>query len=253
MAEFGKAIKGGIFLDQKNTEKIQDLLIFESSDSADVKTTLKEYVDRMPEQQKVIYYTTGESRQMVEKLPQMEVVKEKKMEVLYFLDKIDEFLTQHLREYSGKRLQSVSRGDLDLPDDEPQNTEVASDDHYKDLLEFMRDLLKDNVKEVRISKRLKSSPACLVSSDSGYSINMERLMREANQPMFRATRILEINPDHDVIKTIDKMFKSDGDKSKLSGCCQLVYDQAVLVENHKMDDPIRFANMVSNLIVEAYG
>src|SRR5207244_4267548 len=101
-AEFGKAIKGGIFMDHKNAEKLQDLLIFESSHSTDTKTSLKEYVERMPEHQKAIYYSTGENRSLVEKLPQTEMVKEKGIEILYFLEKIDEFLTQYLTQYAGK-------------------------------------------------------------------------------------------------------------------------------------------------------
>jgi molecular chaperone HtpG len=249
-AELGKAIKGGLFMDYRNTEKLQDLLIFESSYSSEQKTTLQEYVARMPEQQKVIYYTSGESRSLMEKLPQLEILREQRIEVLYFLDKVDEFLTQHLREYAGKKLQSVARGDLDLAD-QPE-VEVNTEAQYKDLLQFMHETLKDKVKEVRISKRLKSSPVCLVSSDSGYSLNMERLMAEANQPILRATRILEVNPNHGVIKALDKMFKSMNGGSNLADCCHVLYDQAMLVENYKIEDPVKFANLVSSLIIQAY-
>jgi molecular chaperone HtpG len=252
-AELGKSIKGGLFMDYRNTEKLQDLLVFESSHSAEQKTTLREYVGRMPEQQKAIYYISGESRALIEKLPQLEILREQKVEVLYFLDKVDEFLTQHLREYDGKKLQSVSRGELDLGLPTEPEAEVQADEQYKDLLQFMQEALKDKVKEVRISKRLKSSPVCLVSSDSGYSLNMERLMAEANQPILRATRILEVNPNHGVIKALDKLFRgADGNRARLSDCCQLLYDQAMLVENYKIEDPVRFANLISGLIIEAY-
>ena len=246
--ELGKSIKGGLFMDYRNTEKLQDLLIFESSHSTEQKTTLQEYVDRMPEQQNAIYYTVGDSRAAIERLPQLEVLREQNVEVLYFLDKVDEFLTQHLREYAGKKLQSVSRGDLDLKNDR----EGSTDDQYKELLEFMQETLKDKVKEVRLSKRLKSSPVCLVSSDSGYSLNMERLMVEANQPILRATRILEVNPNHGVIKALDQMAKHEDSKARLSDCCQLLYDQAMLVENYRVEDPVKFANLLSSLIIEAY-
>lgn len=248
-SELGKAIKGGLFVDYRNAEKLQDLLIFESSHSTERRTTLREYVERMPEQQKVIYYTSGESRSLIEKLPQLEVLSEQKIEVLYFLDKVDEFLTQHLREYAGKKLQSVSRGDLELRNEAEGEVE---EDQYKELLQFMQEALKDKVKEVRISRRLKSSPVCLVSSDSGYSLNMERLMAEANQPILRATRILEVNPNHKVIKALDKMFMDANGKSNLTDCCLLLYDQAMLVENHKIEDPVKFANLVSSLIIQAY-
>jgi molecular chaperone HtpG len=202
----------------------------------------------MPEQQNAIYYTVGDSRAAIERLPQLEVLREQNVEVLYFLDKVDEFLTQHLREYAGKKLQSVSRGDLDLKNDR----EGSTDDQYKELLEFMQETLKDKVKEVRLSKRLKSSPVCLVSSDSGYSLNMERLMAEANQPILRATRILEVNPNHGVIKALDQMAKHEDSKARLSDCCQLLYDQAMLVENYRVEDPVKFANLLSSLIIEAY-
>ncbi|HEU4933167.1 MAG TPA: molecular chaperone HtpG [Pyrinomonadaceae bacterium] len=248
--ELGKSIKGGLFMDYRNTEKLQDLLIFESSHSTEQKTTLQEYVDRMPEPQKAIYYTVGDSRATIERLPQLEVLREQNVEVLYFLDKVDEFLTQYLREYAGKKLQSVSRGDLDLKND--SDAEVTTDEQFKDLLQFMQETLKDKVKEVRLSKRLKSSPVCLVSGESGYSLNMERLMAEANQPILRATRILEVNPNHGVIKALDKMMKDPDRKARLSDCCQLLYDQAMLVENYKIEDPVKFANLLSSLIIEAY-
>lgn len=249
-SELGNAIKGGLFMDPRNTEKLQDLLLFESSHSTEQKTTLREYVERMPEHQKVIYYNSGESRSLIEKLPQQEILREQNIEVLYFLDKVDEFLTEHLREYAGKKLQSVSRGDLDLANE--SESEVKADDQYKDLLQFMQETLKDKVQEVRISKRLKSSPVCLVSSEAGYSLNMARLMSEGNQRSFRATKILEVNPNHGVIKAMDKMFKGAKDKSNLSDCCQLLYDQAMLVENYKVEDPVRFATLISSLIIEAY-
>src|SRR5215217_840269 len=249
--QFGKAIKGGLFMDFQNTEKLQDLLLFESSNSIDQKTTLREYVDRMPEQQKAIYYIAGESRTAIEKLPQLEVLREQQFEILYFLDKIDEFLTQNLHEYAGKKLQSASHGDLDLDLPPQSEAEVTTDDQYKRLLQFMQEALKDQVKEVRISKRLKSNPVCLVSA-GGYSLNMERLMAEANQPSFRATKILEVNPNHGVIKALDNMLR-EGGESNVSDCCQLLYDQAMLMENYKVEDPVRFANSVSNLIIRAYG
>jgi molecular chaperone HtpG len=251
-AEFGKVLKGGIFLDHRNTEKLQDLLVFDSSRSVDKKATLREYVERMPESQEAIYYVTGEDRLMVERLPQMEVFLDSGIEVLYFLDKVDEFLTEHLREYEGRKLQSVSRGELNLQHEQkPEDKEGQSEDQYKDLLEFVRNSLGQKVRDVRLSKRLKSSPVCLVSGDTGLSLNMERLMREANQPMFRASRILEINPDHEVIKSIHCLLKKGRDETKLSGLCQLLYDQALIIENEKIEDPIKFSQTVSQLIVDS--
>jgi len=253
-AEFGKALKGGIFIDYRTTEKLQDLLLFESSYTAGQKTTLAEYVERMPGAQNEIYYVTGEDRSTVERLPQMEIVREKGIEVLYFLDKVDEFLTQHLREYSGKKLRSVSRGELDLEEGPKQGDENpgSEDNQYKGLLAFILESLNGKVKDVRISKRLRSSPVCLVSGDTGYSMNMERLMRDANQPIFRAARVLELNPDHDVIKTIHGLFNNGADKVKLSNYTQLLYDQALLIENEKIEDPVKFLGIVSQLIIDAH-
>lgn len=256
--EYGRAIKGGVFQDQKTSEKLQDLLIFDSSHSDSQKVTLKEYVDRMPAAQTAIYFVTGESRSVVERLPQMEVVREKGIEVLYFLDRVDEFLTHYLREYAGKPLKSVLQGDLDLAEEkkeqpeEAKQTEEKKEEQYKSLLEYMQKELADQVKEVRVSKRLKSSPVCLVSSSAGYSLNMERLMREANQSMFRATRILEVNVDHPVIHTLQKLLDSGEGGEKLSKCCRLLYDQSLLIENDKIEDPVRFSNALWELMVEAY-
>ena len=252
--EYGKAIKGGIFMNYQNTEKLQDLLIFDTSLAPDQPTTLKEYVERMPADQKAIYYVAGESEAAVKRLPQMEAIKEQGIEVLYFLDKVDEFLTQHLREYDGKKLQSVSQGEIDLGADtkkESPANENGSEEQYKDLLEFMQRTLGDKVSGVQISKRLRSSPVCLVSSQSGYSLNMERLMREANQPMFRASRILELNPEHQVVKRMRALLESGDQAGNLPNYCQLLYEQALLIENEKIEDPVRFANAVAQLMVDA--
>ncbi|MGB8508761.1 MAG: molecular chaperone HtpG [Pyrinomonadaceae bacterium] len=254
-AEYGRSFKGGIFTDYRNAEKLQDLLLFDSSRGEDVKATLADYVGRMPEGQKEIYYATGESRAAVERLPQMEALRERGFEVLCFLDKVDEFLTQHLQEYEGKPLRSISRGTLDLGDEAGQDESKSGeqDEHLGELLGFIRESLNGKVKDVRISKRLKSSAVCLVSGDTGYSLNMERLMREANQPIFKATRILEVNPTHETIKTIQRLFSKGTDREKLARYSSLLYDQALLVENEKIDDPVEFARIISELIVEAHG
>jgi molecular chaperone HtpG len=253
--EFGKALKGGIFTDYKNTEKLQDLLLFASSHAPEGLTTLREYVARMPAEQTSIFYAVGESRAAIERLPQMEAVREKGLEVLYFLDKVDEFLTQHLREYDGKPLQSVSRGELDLTTDTEAKQEPAqsTDESFQPLLDFVRATLSDKVREVRLSKRLKSSPVCLVSGASGFSLNMERLMREANQDMFRATRILELNPEHSVIRAMRRLHADGNQETRLANYCRVLYDQALLIESEKVEDPVSFANIVAQLMVEACG
>jgi molecular chaperone HtpG len=210
----------------------------------------------MAEGQESIYYVTGESRGAAERSPQMEMFRERGVEVLFFLDKIDEFLTQNLREYDGKRLQSVSKGELNLAgaeetkeSEEKSEEKVESLDH---LLDFMRKALAEKVKDVRVSKRLKTSPVCLVSGDTGYSLNMERLYREANQSFFKATRILEINPEHEAIRTMARLLGSDQSEDTLNDYSQLLYNQALLMENDKIEDPVRLTGLISELIVRAH-
>lgn len=251
--EFGKALKGGIFMDYKNVSKLQDLLLFETSYSKENKATLRDYVERMPESQKEIFYAVGPSRSSIERLPQMERILEKNIEVIYFVDKVDEFLTQNLQEYAGKKLRSVSRGDLDLEDkEEGQEKPENREEEYKELFELIKKSLNGKVREVRLSRRLKSSPVCLVNTESGYSSNMERLMKDSGHTMFKATRILEINPDHTMIQILRDLVKSGSDETKLSDYCQLLYDQALLMENETVEDPVKFANTVFQLFVDAH-
>lgn len=263
--ELGQAVKGGIFAEYKNADKLQDLLLFETSHTTEGKTTLKEYVERMPETQEEIFYVPGADRATIERLPQMEVIKDEKVEVLYFLDRVDEFLTQNLSEYETKKLRSILKGELDFkkdkdkddseksPDDpEKKDDDKTSDDEYKALLEAMKKGLEGKVKDVRLSKRLKTSAVCLVSDSTGYSMNMERLYREANHTMYRAQRILEINPSHETIKTLHKLCGENKDESKISTYANLLYNSALLIENEKIEDPVDVANSVSRLIVEAH-
>lgn len=257
--EFGKAIKGGIYMHYSNKEKLQDLLLFPSSRSQEDLTSLAEYVARMPEQQKHIFYETGKDRAAIERLPQMEVIREKNLEVLYFLDKVDEFLTQNLSEYNEKKLKSISRGDLDLedsPEKEASGENEAKDKaeesgKHEDLLATIKDHLGDKVKEVRLSKRLKSSPVCLVSSDSGPSFNMEMLMKEANQITPRATRILELNPKHPLFTGLEKAFANDAKAPIIKDYSELLYSQAMLIEGFTLDDPVAFAECLNRVMARA--
>jgi len=260
--QFGKAIKGGIYMHYTNKEKLQDLLLFDTSMSAEGKTTLAEYVSRMPEFQKEIYYEVGKDRAAIERLPQMEVIREKGVEVLYFTDKVDEFLTQNLSEYDDKKLKSASRGDFTL-DDKSEDKEKKKDKDkeeekseeeikHKDLLEKIKEHLGEKVKEVRLSKRLRTSAVCLVSQESGPSFQMEMLLNEANAaPMGRAQRILEINPNHSVFTTLVKTFDRDKDSSTIKDCSELLLSQAMLIEGITLEDPVDFANRINSLMVKA--
>lgn len=251
--EFGKAIKGGIYMNYSNREKLQDLLIFPSSHSIDETTTLKEYLERMPEDQEVIYYVAGKDRASVERLPQMELLQDKGLEVLYLFDRIDEFVVDTLREYEGKQFKSVSRGDLDLndeKDDQEQKPEELAKDN-EDLLKVMKEHLSDKVADVKISNRLKSSAVCLVSSDAGISLSMEQVFTEMEQaPMFKANRILEINPNHQIFTVLQQIHEA-GEADKLKEYGNLLYSQAMLVEGFTLEDPVEFANKMAELMVAA--
>lgn len=250
--EFGKAIKGGIYMDYHNKEKLQDLLLFSSSHTQ-TNTTLDEYVQRMPENQKEIYYITGKDKDSVERSPQMELLLENGLEVLYFFDQIDEFLIETLSEYKDFKIKSVSRGDIDL---ETDNTEKAEDQTEKkanehvELLKSIKEYLKDNVYEVKLSNRLRSSAVCLVSSDSGISLSMEQILARANQPLGRAQQILEINPNHPIFTTLKSLYAKK-DTQTLKTYSELLYEQAQLVEGLNLKNPVEFANKVASLMVSA--
>ncbi len=256
--EFGKAIKGGIYMHYTNKEKLQDLLVFPSSHKESGMTTLREYVERMPEWQKEIYYEVGKDRASIERLPQMEVIREKGVEVLYFFDKVDEFLTQNLWDYDDKKLKSVSRGDLDLDgakdkkDDEEKKEEKKEDGPHKPLLDKVKEHLGEKVREVRLSKRLKSSAVCLVSSDTGVSFNMEMLLKEANQSMGKAARILELNEEHATFKIMAAAFEKDNSAEIVKDFAELFYDQALLIEGMQLEDPVAFATRLNKLMVAAH-
>jgi molecular chaperone HtpG len=252
--EFGKAIKGGIYMDYHSKEKLQDLLLFPSSHAADGLTSLDEYLKRMPESQDVIYYVAGKDRAAVERLPQMELLKDKGIEVLYLFDKVDEFAIDSLSEYKEKKFKSVSRGDLDLKDEKESESKKVQEELNKDnegLLKAIKESLGNKVADVKISNRLKSSAVCLVSADSGISLSMEQILSEMDQTMMRAKRILEINPNHGVFDTIKKLYEADPGSPLVKDYSELLYGQASLVEGFTLDDPVEFANKVAELMVAA--
>ncbi len=254
--EFGKIIKGGIYLGRQNHEKLQDLLLFHSSNSADSMTTLGEYVSRMPESQKEIFYASGRDRQSIEALPQMELVREKGYEVLYLLDRVDEFAIDSLHSYKEKKFKSVSRGNLELDDSQNEEVKKANEQLAKDnedLLKTIKDFLSGKVSDVRVSNRLKSSAVCLVSGEAGVSIAMENILSEMNQPhnMFRANRVLEINPQHALFSVLQSIHKKDAQSDTLKSYSELLYEQALLIEGLQVENPAAFANRVAQLMVQA--
>ncbi len=249
--EFGQLIKSGINMTHsKEQSNLVDLLIFPSSYSHSELTTLEEYVERMPEDQDVIYYVTGENETTVEKLPQMELLQEKGLEVLYFFDEIDEFVVNNLREYEDYEFKSVLRGDLDL-EDEGEETEVEEEE-VEDLLEAISANLGDKVDDVRLSNRLKSSAVCLVSGDAGLSMSMEKVLKQMDQDMGQqAERILEINPQHELFNKLKAIYDQEGNAGTLIKYSEVLYDLASLVEGFDPEDPVELTDKITELMVEA--
>lgn len=251
--EFGQALKIGVYTQYQSHDKLKNLLLFDSSAAADQRVTLKEYVERMPEKQTVIYYATGKDRTMVERLPQMELLKEKGLEVLYLFDRVDEFAIEALREYEGKKFQSISRGDLNLDEfesaSEKEQAESASKEN-ETMLQAIKTCLGEKVADVKISSRLKSSAVCLVSADNGISLSMEQILSEMNRTGIKASRILELNPNHAVFTALKQVYEQDAQAPAFSDYCQLLYAQALLIEGILPDDPVAFANQIATLMAQ---
>lgn len=241
---FGRQLKYGVYTDfGMNKDVLEDLLLFYSSTEKKL-VSFDEYVSRMKENQKYIYYATGESLDRIEKLPQTELIKDKGFEILYFTDDIDEFAIKMLMKYKEKEFKSVSSKDLGFDIDEKENKEETEEN--KELFNFMKETLGDKVKEVRASKRLKSHPVCL-ANDGELSIEMEKVlnMMPDNQNV-KADKILEININHEMFNSIKKAFAEDKDKLKMLS--NLLYNQALLIEGLPIDDPVQFANDICCLI-----
>ena len=254
--EFGKVLKEGIEVDPTNKDKIKDLLLFESSKTEPGKyVSLKEYSERTVLDQKEIYYITGTSRSAVENSPHLEVFKKKEIEVLFMVEPVDEFILSGFGEYDKKSLKSIAQGDIDLGTEEEnkiadeQKKEASG--KYKKLIKKVQDSLKDEVKEVRLSDRLTESASCLVTDDGDMNPQMERIFAAMNQPVPETKRILELNPNHPVIETMNGLFASDKKNPKLAAYSELLYDQALLTEGIAIKDPARFARLVTDLMVQA--
>ena len=254
--EFGKVLKEGIEVDPTNKDKIKDLLLFESSKTEPGKyVSLKEYTERMVLDQKEIYYITGTSRNAVENSPHLEVFKKKEIEVLFMIESVDEFILSGFGEYDKKKLKSIAQGDIDLGTEEEktiaEEQKKEASGKYKKLIKKVQDSLKDDVKEVRLSDRLTDSASCLVTDDGDMNPQMERIFAAMNQAVPETKRILELNPDHPVIETMNDLFAADKKNPKITDYSELLYDQALLTEGIAIKDPARFARLVTDLMVQA--
>lgn len=237
---FGRQLKYGVYSDfGQNKDTLKDLILFYSSTEEKL-VTLAEYVERMKDDQKYIYYATGESHARIERLPQTEIVREKGFEILYFTDDIDEFAIKMLMNYDDKEFKSVSSGDLGFEDD-ATDEKVASEEDQA-IFDQMKEILKGKVADVRLSKRLKTHPVCL-SNEGDISIEMEKVlsMMPDNQGV-KAEKVLEINTDHDIFKSLKHASQSNEDM--METYTNVLYNQALLIEGLPVEDPVSYANDV---------
>jgi molecular chaperone HtpG len=243
--ELGVFLKEGVAQDWTNREKLADLLLVESTKTDKGKyTTLSQYVERMPGEQTEIFFLTGDSRELMEQSPHLEAFRAKGWEVLLLSDPVDEFVVETFHEYKGKKLKAVVKGGLD--------SAAVSDDKKKELqplLDYFKDKIGD-IKEARLTGRLKESAVCLVAEEGDMSAHMERLMQRMgrDKPVATAKRILEVNAEHPLIQSLAKLHAKDKGNARLEETCRLLYDQAVITEGSKVKDPLAFAQRLNALL-----
>ncbi|AWI12337.1 molecular chaperone HtpG [Caldibacillus thermoamylovorans] len=246
---FGRQLKFGVYSDfGANKDVLQDLLLFYSSKEKKL-VTLDEYVSRMPEDQKYIYYATGDSIDRIDKLPQTELVRDKGYEILYFTEDIDEFAIKMLMDYKEKQFKSVSDNDLGIESEEKEKETEVEEEEYKELFDYMASVLGGKVKKVKASKRLKTHPVCL-STEGEITIEMEKVLNAMPNPngqKVTAEKVLEINTHHDVFKSLQAAFRND--KEKLELYTKLLYNQALLIEDLPIEDPVAFTNDMCKVMV----
>lgn len=249
--EFGESIKIGIYSDFTKKEKLSNLLLFQSSETAENEyTTLAEYKARMKEGQEFIYYAAGKDKASIEKLPHMEGMKDKGFEVLYFTDRVDEFMVGMMRDYEEIKLHSILQADNEKTDKDfskEENKEV------KDILKAVKEILGDNkVADVRESDRLKESLVCLVNKEDSISFNMAKVLAETGNNMFgmKAERVLEINTSHEVFKAMEKEYQTNKKSDLFKEYSELLYDEACILENLPLEDTKLFASRMSKLMLK---
>lgn len=244
---FGRQLKYGVYSDfGQHKDVLQDLLLFYSSTEEKL-VSLKEYVERMKEDQEHIYYATGESIDRIKKMPQTEVVQDKGFEVLYFTEDVDEFAIRMLMNYDEKEFKNVSDGDLDLATEEEKEAAEKEAADYKTLFDKMKEILDGEVVEVKASKRLRSHPVCF-STEGEISIEMEKTMQQMPDGQgVKANKVLEINTDHEVFESLKATF--DQDEEKFALYTKLLFSQAMLMEGLPIEDPVAFSNDICKVMV----
>ncbi len=251
--EFGRVMKEGIGEDWANKERIAKLLRFASTqtDTEDQSVGLTDYVARMKDGQEKIYYITAESFAAAKNSPHLEIFRKKGIEVLLLSDRVDEWVGSNLPEFDGKPLVSVAKGNLDLGKlaDEDKQQEEKDAGEYKDLIEKIGKSLGEQVKQVRVTSRLTSSPACLVADEHGMSGNLERMLKAAGQNVPQSKPILEINPHHPLVQRLN----NEGDEARFGDWSHILFDQALLAEGGQLDDPATFVKRLNELMLSMAG
>merc|ERR1712139_223584 len=251
----GKNLKLGIHEDNKNRSKLADLLRYTSSKSGNDMTSFKDYVSRMKENQKVIYYITGESKSMVENSPFLEALKKRDLEVLFMIDPIDEHAVQQLKEYEGKKLMDVSKEGLDLSMNEDEKKKAKEEKAaFEALCKKMKEILGDNVEDVMVGERMVDSPASLVTTEYGWSANMQRIMkaqvlRDNQMSSFMiGKKKMEVNPDHAIMQELRNKFEANASDRTVKDLVWLLYETAALTSGFTLKDPVIFASRIHKLI-----
>ena len=246
--EFGKVLKEGPAEDFANKESIAKLLRFTSSNTEEQSVSLESYIKNMPKEQESIYYITADSHQAAKNSPHLEIFKQKNIEVLLLSDRVDEWLVSSLNEFDGKKLQSIAKGDLDLGklDTEEQKAEKEKiEKKAKSIVEKIKKSLGDKVKEVKVTHRLTNSPACLVVGEHDISGNLERILKAAGQSTPENKPILEVNPNHELIKKLEQIEENQ----LFNDYSSVIFDQAILAEGGQLEDPIGYVNKVNNFLI----
>ncbi len=246
--EFGKVLKEGPAEDFANREAIAKLLRFATTNTGDEEQTvsLDDYIGRMQEGQDKIYYIAADSHSAAKNSPHLEIFRKKGIEVLLLSDRVDEWLTAHLMEYDGKKLQSVAKGELDLGDDETSEKELEEKAKAaQKLLKRMKTALEEKAADVRVTNRLTDSPACIVLNEQDMAMHMQRILKEAGHELPSSKPILEINPDHPIVKKLE----AEKSKKKFADWSSILFDQALLAEGGQLDDPAGFVAKLNKMLV----
>jgi molecular chaperone HtpG len=253
--QFGKNIKLGIHEDSTNRKKLSDLLRYHSTNTGEELTSFKDYVSRMKENQKDIYYITGENKEVVANSAFVERLRKRGFEVLYMVDPIDEYAVQQLKEYEGKKLVSVTKEGLELPetDEEKKHFEELKS-NFEPLCKVMKDILDKKVEKVVVSNRLVSSPCCIVTSQFGWSANMERIMKaqalrdNSTMGYMAAKKHLELNPEHSIVQSLKERVDADKNDKSVKDLVVLLYETSLLASGFSLEDPQHHANRIHRMI-----